>query len=92
MKRAPTAKDMQHAENDTDGDMGEPKISRQDIWQQQKAMTKENRNREIEDKYTTTWKSPDGNTRRQIDNITNNAKYRNMARKAHRNIYNGIHM
>ena len=38
-------------------------------------------------KYMTTWTSPDGNRRRQIDYIMINAKRRNMARTAQSNIY-----
>ena len=44
------------------------------------------------DKYFTTWASPSGETRRQIDYIRTHAKYRNDARKAHRKIYWGVNM
>ena len=50
-------------------------------------MTKENWDRELKEKYTTTRTRPDGNARRKIDYITINAKYRNATRKAQRNIY-----
>ena len=66
----------------------EPQIWKQDKWKQQtKEETKENWKRELREKYATTWTSPDGNVRRQIDYIMINAKHRNMARKAQSNIY-----
>ena len=40
-----------------------------------------------QEKYITTWDSPDGNIRRQYDYIMINAKRRNVARTAQRNIY-----
>ena len=41
----------------------------------------------MRDKYLTTWTSQGGTTRRQIDYIMINAKYRNADKKAHRNFY-----
>ena len=58
----------------------------------QENMTKERWGEEARDKYLTTWTSQGGETRRHIDYISINAKYRNTARKAHRNIYRRANM
>ena len=87
-KRNTTAQDMPKEANDTDGDMGEAEgCSKRQMktTHNNKNMTKENCNRDTR-KYTTTWTSPAGNTRRKIYYITTNAKYRNVTRKAQSNI------
>ena len=43
--------------------------------------------KEMRGKYLTTWTSPGGTERRQIDYITTNAKYRNEERTAQSNTY-----
>ena len=55
--------------------------------QRQENMTKERWEAEMKDKYLTTWTSPGGETRGQIDYIMINAKYRNTAEKANSDIY-----
>ena len=42
---------------------------------------------EIKDKYTSTWTSPDGMSRQQIDYVVANSKYRDTSRTAQSNIY-----
>ena len=55
-------------------------------------MTNERWEKEMRDKYQTTWTSPAGKTSRQIDYIMINAKYRNAAQNAHINIYRHANM
>ena len=54
---------------------------------QQENMTRGRWGNEMRAKYRTTWAIPGGETRRQVDYIAINEKYRNTARKAHSNIY-----
>ena len=45
----------------------------------EKGMAEEIWKQEIQSKYTTTWTSPDGKSRRQIDYVMINAKYKKTA-------------
>ena len=65
-----------------------PKIIKQDRWKQQPGdATREYWGRENWEIYMTTRTSPGGNIRRQTDYVAINAKHRNMARTAQRNIH-----
>ena len=83
-----TTQNMPKTADDANDNMEKPKTSRTDKWKQkQKNETKENWGKETGGKYMTTWTSPDGNIRRQIDYIAINAKHRNVAKTAQINIY-----
>ena len=58
----------------------------------EKDMAKERWQKEIQDNYAAKWTTPDGNARRQIDYVANNAKYRKAERKAQRTIYGNSNM
>ena len=63
-----------------------PKIIKQDRWKQQPGDATRGAGERKLGKYMTTWTSPNGNIRGQIDYIMINAKHRNTTRTAQRNI------
>ena len=70
---------MEETETSTKGQLETPT--------EENDMARETWEMEMHEKYTTTWKSPGGKARRQIDYIMISATCRNTAKKAESNIY-----